>query len=135
MIKQRRKEMSKSTKIILAIVVVVALILIFDPFGGSDIEGEWEMTGGKNHTTGESVVTSEEDEYVMVFNDDGTGEISARGAGLPKEFEYSYEDGELIIDGDACECEIDGDIMTITVEINDRLLRRTNEVTMTFERR
>lgn len=127
--------MSKSTKIILAIVVVVALILIFDPFGGSDIEGEWELTGAKNHTTGESKVTSEEDEYVMVFNDDGTGEISARGAGLPKEFEYSYEDGELIIDGNACECEIDGDIMTITVEINDRLLRRTNEVTMTFERR
>ena len=30
--------MSKSTKIILAIVVVVALILIFDPFGGSGIE-------------------------------------------------------------------------------------------------
>ena len=127
--------MSKSTKIILGIVVVVALILIFDPFGGSGIEGEWEMTGAKNHTTGESMVTSEEDEYIMVFNDDGTGEVSARGAGFPEEFEYSYEDGELIIDGEACKCEIDGDIMTITVEINDRLLRRTNEVTMTFERR
>lgn len=35
-----------------------------------------------------------------------------------EEFEYSYEDGELIIDGDACQCEIDGDIMTITVEIS-----------------
>ena len=81
------------------------------------------------------MVTSEEDEYIMVFNDDGTGEVSARGAGFPEEFEYSYEDGELIIDGEACKCEIDGDIMTITVEINDRLLRRTNEVTMTFERR
>ena len=28
------------------------------------------------------MVTSEEDEYIMAFNDDGTGEMSARGAGL-----------------------------------------------------
>lgn len=60
------------------------------------------------------MITSEEDEYIMAFNDDGTGEMSARGGRI----EYSYEDGELIIDGDACQCEIDGDIMTITVEIS-----------------
>ena len=111
MIKWRRKEMSKSTKIILAIVVVVALILIFDPFGGSDIEGEWEATVLKT-ANGSTKAYNALDPLSLVFYDDGTGDKIVY-AGIHS-FSYKCHGDTLVIDGEELQYEIKGDILKIT---------------------
>lgn len=118
--------MSKGTKIILAIVVVVALILIFDPFGGSDIEGEWEvvsieMDGKKEYLSDYDDVDMEE--YTLVFRDDGTA------TAFGETVDYTYEEGELVLNGNVVECEIKGDTMTWTMR------EAWEEYKMTFERK
>ncbi len=104
--------MSKSTKIILAIVVVVALILIFDPFGSKGIVGEWEIVSVEMDGRKEYVSDYDDfdvEEYTFVFRDDGTATF------LGETVDYTYEEDELVLNGRVAECEIKGDTMTLKI--------------------
>lgn len=117
--------MSKSTKVILAIVVVVALILIFDPFGGSDIEGEWELVSGE--IDGETADASSAN-VRLIFGDDGTVTLMGMGSASGS-YDYSYDGNTLVIDGDECDCTIKGDTMTVEAST------RSGDLTLTFHRK
>lgn len=118
--------MSKGTKVILAIVVVVALILIFDPFGSKGIEGEWELVSME---TGRESYDASSRNMSLIFDDDGT--VTMVGMDSDDSVsDYSYDGDTLVIDGDECDCTINGDTMTLKVR-----LRTGEDVTMTFERK
>lgn len=118
--------MSKSTKIILAIVVVVALILIFDPFGSKGIEGEWELVSVE---TGRESYDASSRDMSLIFDDDGTVTMVGMDSD-DSTSDYSYDGDTLVIDGDECDCTINGDTMTLEAR-----LRTGEDITMIFERK
>lgn len=119
--------------IIFIIIAIIAFFVIFKPFGGDKIEGEWNEYSKEYN--GQISYLSDNygggDMPVYTFRNDGTLSIVIPDpnfglrAGRSYTHTYSYSDGRLAIDGEECDCKISGKTMTWTYD---------NGIVVTFKR-
>lgn len=103
--------------IIFIIIAIIAVFVIFKPFGGDKIEGEWifystEMDGEIRYFRDEF----DGKDVTITFYDDGTAQVYRPAVRLgyssSETCQYSYSNGRLVLDGDEVDCKISGKTMT-----------------------
>lgn len=105
------KKGGKLRRALYVILAIVGVLLIFNPFGGLQIRGEWKA----DYLRAEDGYREDydgEDSWSIVFYDDGTGEIIADSE--RSSFTYSCVRYRLDIDGSTFEYKIFGNELTIT---------------------
>lgn len=105
--------------IVFIVVAIIAVFVIFKPFGGNSIEGEWIFFSYEQ----DGQITYCSDEYdgknvTITFYDDATAQVYVPPYRLndsySKTFTYSYSNGRLVLDGNVLDCKISGKNMTLS---------------------
>ena len=116
--------------IIFIIIAIIAVFVIFKPFGGDKIEGEWIFYSVEI----DGKITYCSDEYdgkdvTITFYDDGTAQVYRPAVRLgyssSKTYTYSYSNGHLVLDGQEIDCEISGKTMTWVEDGAVTILKRS----------
>ncbi len=109
--------------IAILLIAVMALGLIACGSKGSKgegIVGTWELTGGEGEEAEQQVKMMLAMGMTMTwtFNADGTGsmKMAAGGEEESQNFEYTLENGEIVIQGQGEPYTLDGDKLTIDME-------------------
>ena len=109
--------------IAILLIAVMALGLIACGSKGSKgegIVGTWELTGGEGEEAEQQVKMMLAMGMTMTwtFNADGTGsmKMAAGGQEESQNFEYTLENGEIVIQGQGEPYTLDGDKLTIDME-------------------
>ena len=88
--------------------------------GGEGIVGTWNLVDGEGDEAKETVqmLLMMGASMTFTFNEDGTGSMTYvfSGDSASESFDYTLEDGQIVIEGDGADYTLDGDRLTIEVE-------------------
>ena len=88
--------------------------------GGEGIVGTWNLVDGEGDEAKETVqmLLTMGASMTFTFNEDGTGSMTYvfSGDSASESFDYTLEDGQIVIEGDGADYTLDGDRLTIEVE-------------------
>lgn len=87
---------------------------------GEGIVGTWNLVDGEGDEAKETVqmLLTMGASMTFTFNEDGTGSMTYvfSGDSASESFDYTLEDGQIVIEGDGADYTLDGDRLTIEVE-------------------
>lgn len=114
--------MKKRIAILLVVLMMLTLIACGGKCGNSaeaSIVGTWELVDGEGDAK-ETVAMMMSMGMTMsfTFNADGTGSMTYvfSGDSASESFDYTLENGQIVIDGAGADYTLDGDRLTIEVE-------------------
>jgi len=113
--------MKKWIAILLAALMALTLVACGSKGSkGEGIVGTWELTGGEGEEAEQQVkmMLAMGMTMTFTFNADGTGSMKMvfGGEDQSQDFEYTLENGEIVIQGEGEPYTLDGDTLTIDME-------------------